>query len=102
MFRKHVREEFLTVRNAENAVLAEGPLAEFPLEEEGILRSSVEFFQDPTPCEIHRAAVRSRSLAHLKKVCPPGSIIPLSSLDPLLQALFPGNAATVQITEVIS
>ena len=100
MFRARSRDTILTVRNTDGSILAEAPTSIFPYEEEGIIRASIEFYHDPEPCEIHRGAIVSRSAAHLKMVCPVGKIIEVSALDPLLQALLPKQAATVQLKEV--
>ena len=102
LFRKRsnsssVKEELLIVCDASGQILAESPLNTFPFEEEGIIRSSIEFYQDPEPCEIHRGAIFSRSVAHFKMVCPQGEPVSVSALDPLLQALLPKRAATVEL-----
>ena len=36
------------------------PLIEIPLKEEVIIEKSIEFFDDPEPCYIHRGAVVTR------------------------------------------
>ena len=100
MFRARSRDPILTVRDPDGATLVEAPLSIFPYEESGIIRSSIEFYHDPEPCEIHRGAIASRSAAHFKMVCPLGKTVEVSALDPLLQALLPPQAATVQLKEV--
>lgn len=42
-------------------------LKDIPLKEEVILQKSMEFFDDPEPCQIHRSAVRVRLVAELEK-----------------------------------
>ena len=43
-------------------VLFSGSLADLPLKEEWIIKKSVEFFNDPEPCFLHRSAVAIRLL----------------------------------------
>ena len=45
--------------------LYDGLLKDVPLKEEIILKKSVEFFDDPEPCHIHRSAVRVRLISEL-------------------------------------
>lgn len=99
LFRKHPPEKDPTMilRDGNNNILAESPLYKYPFEEQGIIASSIEFFKDPEPCEIHRGAVLSRSIAHFKMVCPLGEQIQISALDPLLQQLLPQNASTIEL-----
>ena len=44
-----------------------GEMSELPLRDSVILQKSEEFFSDPTPCFIHRSAVRIRLLAELEE-----------------------------------
>lgn len=48
-------------------LLYQGHWNDLPLGEEMILQKSVEFFDDPTPCFIHREAVRVRLLAEMEE-----------------------------------
>ena len=48
-----------------STLLYDGYLKDLPLREEVILQKSVEFFDDPEPCHIHRSAVRTRLTAEL-------------------------------------
>lgn len=47
--------------------LYDGPLKDIPLKESVILSKSVEFFNDPEPCHIHRGAVRVRLAAEIQQ-----------------------------------
>ena len=100
MFRARSRDSILTVRDADGVILAEAPSAMFPYEEAGIICSSIEFYHDPEPCEIHRGAIISRTAASFKMVCSAGQTVDVRTLEPLLQALLPPQAATVQLKEV--
>lgn len=42
------------------ALVYEGLLKDIPLKESVILEKSIQFFNDPEPCHIHRSAVRVR------------------------------------------
>ncbi|MBE5972365.1 MAG: hypothetical protein E7246_07610 [Lachnoclostridium sp.] len=43
-----------------------GSLKDIPIKESVILEKSVEFFDDPEPCHIHRGAVRVRLTAEIQ------------------------------------
>ncbi|MDR1559405.1 MAG: hypothetical protein LBS84_06860 [Clostridiales bacterium] len=68
MFRRKKKKEdqISHIRNIEvrlnGEVLFSGELTDLPLKEEWILKKSVEFFDDPAPCYIHRSAVAVRLL----------------------------------------
>ncbi len=57
--RKQKQKRTLTIRN-EHATLYEGPVQELPIVDERIIAGSIEFYDDPEPCMIHRSAVISR------------------------------------------
>lgn len=50
-----------------NKIIYQGYLKDVPLKESVILAKSVEFFDDPEPCHIHRSAVRTRLTAEIQK-----------------------------------
>jgi len=54
-------------------VLFSGDLTELPLKEEWILKKSIEFFNDPAPCYIHRGAVTIRLLNEIWESAETGS-----------------------------
>ena len=43
-------------------ILYSGSLMDLPLKDEWIVKKSIEFFNDPAPCYIHRGAVTVRLL----------------------------------------
>jgi len=51
--------------NKEGKVLFERKLTAIPLKEEAIIRRSIEYFNDPEPCMIHRSAVMKRIFMEL-------------------------------------
>lgn len=46
--------------SAGDSVVYKGYLKDLPLKEEIILQKSIQFFNDPEPCHIHRSAVALR------------------------------------------
>lgn len=101
MFKKKRREaDFrVVVEDGAGRVLQDASSAEFELPEAAVVALSVEYFNDPEPCEIHRAAVRWRALQQLREHRAPGGIVPMDALDAQLRALFPPEAARVRIVE---
>lgn len=45
----------------------DGKLKDIPLKEAVVLEKSIEFFDDPEPCHIHRGAVRVRLTAEIQQ-----------------------------------
>ena len=86
--------------DASGAVLCEALSEDFQIPEAATLALSVEFFNDPQPCEIHRAAVRWRALQQLREAVPTGERVPVATLDASLRQLFPEGAQAVLLTEV--
>ncbi|MDR2648393.1 MAG: hypothetical protein LBB94_01545 [Clostridiales bacterium] len=66
MFRIKKANAVSQIRNIEvrlnGEVLFRGNLMDLPLKEEMILKKSIEFFNDPAPCYIHKGAVTVRLL----------------------------------------
>ena len=46
----------------DDKVLFSGDLMDLPLKDEWVIKKSIEFFNDPEPCFIHRSAVTIRLL----------------------------------------
>lgn len=67
------------------AVAWEGDILDLPVKETVILEKSMEFFQDPTPCYIHRGAVLARLLGEISGI---------------LEKLEPGGSQTVESPEI--
>ena len=51
--------------NVQGQVLVEYHLYSLPIREEQLIRKSIEFFNDPEPCMIHRSAVMQRLYAEI-------------------------------------
>lgn len=69
MFFPHKKKLYLTVSQDET-IFYDGLWANLPFAEEIILKKSVEFFDDPEPCVIHRDAVHMRLLTELETLLP--------------------------------
>ena len=61
-------------------VLYHGPLSDYPLPESVILACSEEFFNDPSPCEIHRRAVQLRLYAEMQEMLPAGQTLTMNDV----------------------
>ena len=105
MFRKRVKPSKtvsrITLYGADGAVLASCPAAEFALPEETVLALSVEYFNDPEPCSIHRGAVHRRAMMELMEHCPAGQTVRLSELSERQRGYFAPNVAAVRIGEAM-
>ena len=61
---------------------------DFPLPESTVRELSILYFNDPEPCQIHRAAVQSRAMAELAQGRETGARYPLNSLPETQQKYF--------------
>ena len=50
----------ISLLDAGNGILFEKKITSLPLKDEVIISKSIEFFDDPEPCMIHRSAVMKR------------------------------------------
>ena len=97
--RKPRRQDFrIVARDGAGQVVLDALSSDFALPEAAVLALSVEFFGDPEPCEIHRAAVRSRALQELRESCAGGETS-VSALPKRLQGIFPAQTRTVRVLE---
>ena len=64
-----------------------------------VLALSVEYFNDPEPCSIHRGAVHRRAMMELMEHCPAGEIVRLSELPERQRGYFAPKFAAVRIGE---
>ena len=100
--KKPHRQDFrIIARDGAGAVVLDASSAAFALPEAAVIALSVEFFDDPEPCEIHRAAVRSRALQELRESCPGGRETAVSALPERLRGIVPEAAQTVRVLEEV-
>jgi len=66
IWRKAKKDNFSQKRRVEvrlgGNILFNGSLMDLPIKEEWVIKKSIEFFNDPAPCYIHRGAVTVRLL----------------------------------------
>lgn len=91
----------LILSGKDGARLSECPAGEYVLPEKAVLALSVEYFNDPEPCAIHRGAVHKRAMLELMERCPVGSTVSITALPAHMHEWFPADAAHVQIVEGI-
>jgi len=69
---KHKEQERDLEVRLEGNVLFSGDLTDLPLKDEWVIKKSIEFFNDPEPCFIHRGAVSVRLLNEIWDSAAPG------------------------------
>ena len=97
--KKRRRQTFEIELWAGDALIDRAPMEEFQFPEDGIIAMSVEFFNDPAPCEIHRAAVRWRALQAMKETSA-GERAPVEALESAVRAALPGEASAFRVREI--
>ena len=79
----------IQVLDAQGLVLSRGPVHQFTPPEDVVLELSMEFFQDPHPCMIHRSAVLCRIYGELEECLEKGNgRLPVEELPPSVRAIF--------------
>ena len=84
--RKKKAVDLLQISDAHGAILFYGAARDFLLPENSVLQLSMEFFNDPSPCEIHRGAVRERAFQEILHACPEFQVYPITSLSARIRA----------------
>lgn len=84
--RKKKAVDLLQISDAHGAILFYGAARDFLLPENSVLQLSMEFFNDPAPCEIHRGAVRERAFQEILHACPEFQVYPITSLSARIRA----------------
>ena len=83
------RLPMLTLTDESGMVIYSGRLIDMTFCEELVIALSIEFFDDPTPCEIHRSAVLSRIFLSIEDALAGGqSPVIIASLDEDTRRLF--------------
>ena len=78
----------ITLSDENGAVLYSGPLTQLAIPDELVVALSKEFFNDPTPCEIHRNAVLARAFLSIEEALSAQEAVEIASLDPGVRSLF--------------
>ena len=90
MFGRKKKIAMLALYGAAEEALYRGPLAAWPLPEREVLRLSIQYFNDPEPCHIHRAAVCQRAYLELMRAHLGAERERVDLLDREKRAWFPG------------
>ena len=80
--KKRKAECRVVARDASGAVLMDVAEGEFALPEDVTIRLSVEFFNDPQPCEIHRRAVAMRLYGEIIEAMPVNHTVSCAEVPP--------------------
>jgi len=78
-------QPYLVLYDAQMNPLHDGPLNLFSFPEQVILAGSEEFFNDPTPCEIHRRAVQLRFYGEIMQFLPRGQVLAMKDVPENIQ-----------------
>lgn len=97
-FRKKKQPQLmLKITRGEQEVFS-GPARDYPFEEAVLKTLAIAYYNDPAPCEIRRAAVRSRIWMEMQPMVPLNA--PAESLPQAQQAYFPqGTVITLRYEE---
>lgn len=60
-------ELFISFITNDNRTLPIKKITSLPLKEEAVIKRSIEFYNDPEPCMIHRSAVMNRIFAEIEE-----------------------------------
>ena len=82
------RQTTLTLTDEAGCILYTGNLTGMNVQDDLVVALSVEFFDDPAPCEIHRNAVLSRIFLSIEEALPSWTPISINTLDPDILRLF--------------
>ena len=89
----------ITLLGEAGEALCQQDLSVFALPEDAVLALSLRYFNDPAPCEIHRAAVHKCAMLELATLCRGRQAVPLEELTPEQRAFFPAGTRAVRIEE---
>lgn len=66
MRKKRKIQKKITLISSNGQTIFDGKITDFKIDEELIIEKSIEFFNDKTPCFIHRSAVINRLIMELE------------------------------------
>lgn len=90
LFKRKKKPQLVMTLTQGGQTIFSGPAFDYPFEEHVLVALAVQFYNDSAPCEIRRAAVRSRIWMEMEPLIPFGG--PTESLPPMQQAYFPEGA----------
>ncbi len=102
--KKHRSKWKARIADDSGRVLFEEELERLQIDESVVLSLSVEFFDDPQPCEIHRSAVIMRALEEIRLACAAEQSLPVGGLSDRVRRLLGayGTAASIHVWEEVS
>lgn len=86
--KKKRKRPILTILGSQGEEIFKGELYSIHIPKEVIVDMSIEFFDDPEPCEIHSSAVLSRAFSEVLKVLEEREVVKLSFLSSRVQRYF--------------
>lgn len=92
MFGRKKKTVVLTLYGAVGEEVYSGPLAAWKIPEREVIRLSVQYFDDPEPCHIHRSAVCQRAYLEMIQAHLGAEETPVERLGAERAAWFPGAA----------
>jgi hypothetical protein len=92
MFGRKKKAAMLALFGAAGEEVYRGELAAWKLPEREVVRLSIGYFDDPEPCEIHRAAVCQRAFLEVIEAHLGAALTPVERLGAEKAAWFPGAA----------
>ena len=82
------RQPAIILSDENGGILYSGDLTGMAVSDELVIALSVEFFNDPTPCEIHRSAVLARVFLSIEDAFPAGTSVAIDTLEPDIRRFF--------------
>lgn len=92
------------IEDESGAGLYQDKLENLKISESCILALSLEFFEDPAPCEIHRSAVTLRAVEEIRLACAAEGPVSLSGVSERIRWLlgaYPG-AVSIRVWEEVA
>ena len=77
----------VSLRDGQGANVFEDALERLSFQEDCVIALSIEFYDDPSPCEIHRSAVILRAIEEIKLACQAPEYIEIETLSDRIKRL---------------
>lgn len=72
-------------------------IRDYALAEDAVIALSIEYFNDPTPCEVHRGAVHKRVIMEIQELSTSGGTVSVSSCNESQKRFFQADVAAFRI-----